>query len=235
MEKAKINKGRMYQSTDLVLEKFAGLFNWHNELVAAHQQLKDGILLINAEQQVQVVDNRGLTQGKVSKREVLTQDLLKFSKGMKALATLEKNTDLLTKSGYLLSDLNRFPDPIFFDVGTMLLNLANPLRDKLTKFFITDEDFVRTEANLAEFRASIPQKRLATTVSKSSTKKLSEVFKTTDKLLKELIDVYMAPFEYAHPDFFREYSNARIIVGYTGRGKSKAEKVAANGEETPVV
>lgn len=34
-------------------------------------------------------------------------------------------------------------------------------------------------------------------------------------------DVYVAPFQYENPDFYREYHNARIIVGYTGRGKSK--------------
>ena len=37
-------------------------------------------------------------------------------------------------------------------------------------------------------------------------------------------DVYVAPFQYENPDFYREYRNARIIVGYTGRGKSKTDK-----------
>jgi uncharacterized Fe-S radical SAM superfamily protein PflX len=58
---------------------------------------------------------------------------------------------------------------------------------------------------------------------------MNEVFKSIDKLLKEVIDVYVAPFEYQNPDFYREYCNARIIVGYTGRGKSKTEPDSAIG------
>jgi len=61
MEKMKINKGRMYHATDLVLDKFSGLFANHDELKQAHQELKGEIVLIDEEQQVQVVDNKGLT------------------------------------------------------------------------------------------------------------------------------------------------------------------------------
>ncbi|OFX62046.1 MAG: hypothetical protein A2066_05675 [Bacteroidetes bacterium GWB2_41_8] len=223
MDKTKINKGRMYHSSNLVLDKFSSTFTDHVELNQAHSELKSGISLIDEQQQVQVVDNKGLTQVKVALRTDVTQRILMFSKALKALATIQKNADLLTKSNYKLSDLNRLSDPILFDVGTMLVKLANPLRSQLEKFFLTDEDYKQTDAILAEFKAAIPQKRLATTVSKSSTKKISDVFKSIDKLLKEVIDVYVAPFEYKNPDFYREYTNARIIVGYTGRGKSKTE------------
>ncbi len=70
---------------------------------------------------------------------------------------------------------------------------------------------------------------MATTVSKSSTQKVTDVFRSLDKLLREVIDVYVAPFQFENPDFYREYRNARIIVGYTGRGKSKTDKA----ENTP--
>lgn len=226
MEKTKINKGRMYHATDLVLDKFSGSFASHGELKQAHQELKSGIVLIDEEQQVQVVDNKGLTQAKIGLRTDVTQRILKLSMALRALATIQKNTDMLTRSNYLLSDLNRLSDPVLADVCTMLLKLANPLRESLARFFLTDDDFSQTETALEEFKAAIPQKRLAVTVSKSSTKKISEVFKDTDKLLKEVIDVFVAPFQYQNPDFYREYCNARIVVGYTGRGKTKKETQA---------
>jgi hypothetical protein len=213
----------MYHSTNLVLDKFSGSFADHAELIQAHSELKNGILLIDEEQQVQVVDNKGLTQAKVALRTELTQLILKLTMALKALGTSQKNTDLLTKTNYKLGDLNRLSDPILFDVAKMLLKLANNYRPQLVRFFFNDEDFNRTDVVIAEFKSAIPQKRLATTVSKSSTKKISEVFKSIDKLLKEVIDVYVGPFEYQNPDFYREYSNARIIVGYTGRGKRKME------------
>ena len=216
MDKVKINKGRMYQSTDLVLDKFADSFASIEELAQAHQELKGYIGIIDEEQQVQVVDHTGLTRTKIALRADVTRQIQKFSMALKAYATVQKDTDLLTKSSYRQSDLARLSDPILFDVGTMLYNLATPLRGQLAKYFLTAEEFTQMEFVLAEFRASIHQKRMATTVSKSSTKKINEVYHAIDKLLREVIDVYVAPFQFQNPDFYSEYGNARIVVGYTG-------------------
>jgi hypothetical protein len=41
-----------------------------------------------------------------------------------------------------------------------------------------------------------------------------------DQLLKEEVDVLMLPFQFTQPDFYNAYKNARIIVDYTGRGKT---------------
>ncbi len=225
MEKTKINKGRMYHSADLVLDKFSDLFSKNEEMKLAHQELKNGIVFVDAEQQVLVADNKGLTQAKVELRMEVTNRILKIAMALKALATMQKNSDLLVRVAYKRSDLNRLPDPILFDVATMLYNLANTMREQLARFFLTEEDFNGTEKLLSDFKLAIPQKRMATTVSKSSTQKVSNVFKSLDKLLKEVIDVYLAPFQFDNPDFYNEYCNARIIVGYMGRSKSKAEKI----------
>lgn len=61
--------------------------------------------------------------------------------------------------------------------------------------------------------------------SKVSTSKIGEAFDSISKMLKEEIDVLMLLFEESHPDFYRAYKNARMIVEYTGRGKT-------NGDET---
>ena len=224
MDKLKINKGRMYHSSDLVLDKFSSVFSGNEEMKQAHQELKSGIVFVDAEQQVLIVDNKGLTRTKIELRNEVTRRILKFSMALKALATYQKNSDLLTKATYKVTELNRLADPILFDVGTMLFNLANPMREQVARYFLTEDDFKQTETLLADFKTAIPQKRMATTVSKSSTQKVTDVFRSLDKLLREVIDVYVAPFQYENPDFYREYRNARIIVGYTGRGKSKTDK-----------
>ena len=213
----------MYRATDLVLDKFVGLYSEHAELIEACLKLKSQISLIDAQQQVQVVDNTGLTQTKTVWRNGLIDIALKFIKALMALATVQKDTDLLTKVSYKKSDLTRLSDPILFDVVALLFSLATSRSEQISRFFITSDDFALMESTLGGFKASIPQKRLSTTVSKSSTKQLVEVFKETDHLLKDVIDVLVNPFEYQYPDFVSEYRNARIIVGYTGRGKKKKE------------
>lgn len=233
MDKTKINKGRMYHSSDLVLEKFSPLFKEHAGLGHAHQALKSGILLIDEEQKLQVADSKGLTQNKEALRTELTRKMLKFSLGLKALATLKKNRELLVKCSFQMTQLNRLSDPILVDVGRMLHQQALQVREELAAFFLTEEEFKQLESLLTEFKGSIPQKRMATTVSKSSNRKIGEVFKSLDNLLKREIDVYVAPFQFDHPEFYSEYCNARIIVGYTGHGSSKG--VLANLGEPAAV
>ena len=221
MDKNKINKSRMYCAADLVLDKFAHLFGECAELIEACLKLKSQISLIDAQQQVQVVDNTGLTKTKTVLRNEVISLALKFSKALMALATVQKDTDLLIKVSHKKSDLTRLSDPVLFDVVTLLFSLAAAQSEQIRRFFITADDFSLMDSTLSGFKASIPQKRLSTTVSKSSTKQLVAVFKETDYLLKEVIDVLVNPFEYQYPDFVSEYTNARIIVGYTGRGKKK--------------
>lgn len=221
MDKNKINKSRMYHAADLVLDKFAHLYGEHAELIEACLKLKSQISLIDAQQQVQVVDNAGLTKTKTVLRNEVIYLALKFSKALMALATVQKDTDLLIKVSHKKSDLTRLSDPVLYDVVTLLFNLAAAQGEQIRRFFITADDFSLMDSTLSGFKASIPQKRLSTTVSKSSTKQLVAVFKETDHLLKEVIDVLVSPFEYQYPDFVSEYTNARSIVDYTGRGKKK--------------
>jgi hypothetical protein len=220
MDKTKINKGRMYRASDLVLEKYSGLFGDHAGLRRAQQQLKNGIRSIDELQNLQVGDNKGLTLGKEMLRSILTRLLLKFALALKSLATMQQNQQLVTKFSLGISDLNRLPDPRLVNVGRMLQEHALPMQEELAKLFLAAEDFDQLEKLLAEFTGSYSQKRVAVTVSKSATAKTNEMFKTIDNLLKTEIDVHVAPFQFQHPDFYSEYCNARIIVGYTGGGAS---------------
>jgi hypothetical protein len=233
MDKTKINKGRMYHSSDLVLEKFFPLFKEQAGLVQAHQSLKNGILMIDGEQRLQVADSKGLTQNKEALRIELTRKMLKFSLALRALATMLKNREMLVRCSFQMTQLNRMADPILVDVGQMLHQEAVRVRGELAAFFLNDEEFQQLESLLKEFKGSIPQKRMATTVSKSSNQKIADVFKSLDILLKREIDVYVAPYQFDHPEFYSEYCNARMIIGYTGRGSGKT--VQANLTETNAV
>jgi len=221
MEKTLINKGRMYRASDNALEKYSDLYADHEGLSSARQRLKSGIRFIDEVQNFQVGDNKGLTLGKEMLRGVLTRVMLKFALALKSEATMQRNQKLVTKFSLGISDLNRLPDPTLVNVGRMLQEHARPKKEELAKLFVSTDDFDQLESLLTEFDGSYSQKRMAVTVSKSSTAKTKEMFKTLDSLLKTEIDVHVAPFQFQYPDFYREYCNARIIVGYTGRGSGK--------------
>ncbi|MBN1650794.1 MAG: hypothetical protein JW857_05675 [Bacteroidales bacterium] len=224
MNKNQINKSRMYFACDLVLDNHSDLVNALPEFLAAHENLKNKLLLIEQYRQVQEVDSTGLTLNKSKLRVDLSKLILQFNSVLKAYAAINKDEVLKTKASYNASSLTRSSDPILYDIGLLLLNLATPLKLDLERFFLTQESFDSLASILEKFKTAIPEKRIAVGTSKLSTKHIQETFAAIDLLLKEEIDVLIAPFEFMHEDFYNEYKNARIIIDYAGGGKVTSDE-----------
>ena len=223
MNKRQINKSRMFDTVDSVLDKNVELFAMLPELVSAHQQFKEGKILILQNRQVQEAETSGLTTSKVIVKDDLINSILKFSAALRAYATSTKNEDLKAKAHYVPSELKKVADPILFDIGTLLYGLAAPIKPELTKYSVGEDEIAEMEALLPAFKLAYPKQRVATTESKVSTGNIDKVYKSMDKLLKEVIDELMLPFQFSQPDFYNTYKNARIIVNYSGRGKGKPD------------
>lgn len=228
MNKSQINKSRMFGTVDLVLDNHSSLFTLLVELITAHQRLKDGQALIRQYRQVQEADSSGLTQNKILLKADVIDGILKFSAALRAYATSVKNEELKVKSHYVASDLKKTPDPILFDIGVLLVGLADPVKTDLVKYSIVEADFAAINSLLATFKIAYAQPRVATAEAKVSTGNIGEVFKSLDKLLKDEIDELMLPFQFSQPDFYNAYKNARIIVNYSGRCKTKTETPAVS-------
>ncbi len=223
MNMIQINKSRMYRATNLILTNHSDLFAQLGDLVLAHQRLQEGLDLIDQNRQVQEADTSGLTKSKTEKRNELIRRISQFSAALMAHATSTKMVELKTKATYTVSDLKTSPDPVLYDIGILLLTLAIKYKAELAKYFVGDAEFTGLENMLADFKLAIPQRRVATSISKVSTGNIGETFNEIDKLLKDEIDILIAPFQFIHADFYKEYKSARKIVNYSGRGGGNAE------------
>lgn len=219
MNRTQINKVRMYSATNVVLEKHSDVVSGFPELQEAHNDLQDSLDVIDENRQVQETDTTGLTVEKNVVRQRVNKLILQFSAALLAQAVISKDNELKMKVMYKNSDLIHAPDPILYDIGLLLLNLARPLQNEIQRFSLSQQEFNDMEQNLNLFKQSIPQKRVATGTSKVSTKNIDFMFKTIDDLLKNKIDIFMLHFQFSNPDFYNEYKSARSIVGYTGGGK----------------
>lgn len=219
MDKRQINKARMYSATDLVLDNHSDLIGPFPEIGSAQQRFKEKLSLIVQYRQVQEANNSGLTVTKIKLRKDVIKLIQKFRAALQAFAALTKDEDLKAKASYTDTDLQRAADPVLCDIGLLILTLASSIRTDLQRFFLADEDYSLLEDLLGSFKASIPQKRIATGTSKVSTSNIKDTFDEIDFLLKEEMDKLIAPFEFSQPDFFGEYQSARSIVGYNGGGK----------------
>ena len=105
--------------------------------------------------------------------------------------------------------------------------MAVALKDEMTRYFIGDAEMKGMEQLLDEFALAIPKKRVATSLSKTSTDNIEGTFTAQEKLLKDQIDVLMLLFQDSNPDFYSAYKNARATVNYTGRGKTAVTEASA--------
>lgn len=222
MNAVQINKSRMYMATNQVLETNQASYAGMEELVVAVQQLKGYNEVLTEYRQIQELNQTGLTSNKLLLKEKLTTQLLKVVSALTAHATATKDAVLLSRVSYRPSALLK-PDPVLADIALLIYNEGMRVGEPLGKYFVTEEDLAVLDSLILQFKESIPQKRVATNVSKVSTMNIAAVFAATDKLLKTEIDLLMLPFQFNNPDFYNAYKNARIIVNYSGRGKGTDE------------
>lgn len=223
MNKTQVNKIRMFGAVDLALDNHSQLFTQLADLVLAHQRLKNGLNLLGTNREVQETDNTGLTDTKLDLKGTVVRQTVKLSAAIKSYANSVKNKELWKKANYTRSELLLASDAHLFDIGTVLLNLALPLQAELNNYLFGSEKITEYNVLLSGYRTAIPQKRVASSVSKVSTMNISELIDSLSKLLKEEMDVLMLLLEDAQPDFYNVYKNSRIIVNYGNGGKSKPE------------
>jgi len=220
MNKIQINQSRMFGAVELAFDNNSDVLDLFPKLKAAREKFRKGQKLINQYRQVQELNASGLTLTKVKLREDLIRQILRFSTVLMAHAAEVEDLKLKTLSDYSETDLKRKSDKVLFDIGDLLLNQALPVKTELTTYAVDDAMIDNMKNLLAVFEIAIPQKRGADNVLKVSTGNIADIFKALNKLLREEIDILMGPLEFTHPDFFKTYMNARIVIDYSGGGKS---------------
>lgn len=208
----------MYFAVNQVLEDNATAFSTIEVLVAAHGEFKSKFAIIDNYRQIQESNESGLTAIKASLRKQLMELLMRTLSALKAQAVTTNNQELMVKCSYTVSVLNAKSDPVFSDIVLLVHGLALPLIDQLGQFFLSQEHLDEMQTLNSEFKAAIPKRRVAVSVKKVSTLNIGQTMKELDQLLKEKIDLLIAPFEYTEADFYRAYRNARTIVDYRGGG-----------------
>ncbi len=160
-----------------------------------------------------------LTTRKKQARAALIPSILKVGAAVAAHATVSENPDVkLLKAKYQIADndVKKLRDMPLYVYANMLFTDANPLTELLAPF-ATEEDVAGLKMLADGFNALLPQKRTQQSKSSLSTKNLEDAITRIDVLLEDTIDVLVKPWEFIEPDFFRAYTNARIIVDAPSR------------------
>ena len=138
----------------------------------------------------------------------------------------------LLKAKYQVADteVKKLRDMPLYTYANTVFADASPVAELLAPFAV-GEDVAGLKTLADSFNPLLPQKHTQQSKSSLSTQNLEEAIARIDVLLNDTIDVLVKPWEYLEPDFFRAYTNARIIVDAPSRkGKGDNPEPPANPE-----
>jgi hypothetical protein len=218
MNKVQLNHHNMFRTVD-------GTFDHHSAEVEATPGLKEAAvrlkgLNIDVESYnlKQVKRNTGVTAEKNAIRELLIPVTAKTCAAIVAYATNTNNTNLKTQFKYKKGDFSKMRNQDLYTNAINIYNNALVHGQKLAPFATTD-DIAKIKELADQYHALLPQNRTLTSQGVTTTANLQGTINTIMDLITNTIDPLMSPLEYSHPDFYRDYKNARKIVDHGSRSK----------------
>ena len=219
MQKSQESKIKMARAVAGILSGNETTVNATPGLSAATSEL--GMLIGETESHSQGQMNTGteLTQQKNAARAALETGTLKLCAVLAAYATASADPNVKTLKGkYQVanSEVKKMRDMPLFNYAYTVYGDAQPFATLLEPFASAAEVAeLKTLAN--NFNALMPLKRTQLSLSALSTQNLEEAIARIDNLLKDTLDVLVKPWEYKNPDFYKAYTNARVLVDAPSR------------------
>jgi len=220
-----VAKKDMYLQVKKVIQKhssswsditaFGTAFANFNEKLADLQNLSDG----------QENATLGVRALKDQKRLQAVESAMELLGAMKALASIHNLPDLKEQLHIHESNLRLASKKDFLHLLNRIFEKANEHLVELASFGI-DQAKIDAFSNLhdeVEFAITTP--RTAVIDRKTFTLKIDECLSEMDAILKGQLDTLMLVLKKQHPDFYKDYQGARVVIDPKGPSKSKnAEK-----------
>jgi hypothetical protein len=175
------------------------------------------------------------TKQKNNARKAVNLSIKKVGNGVVATATSSDDPAikiLKEKHRRTDSEIDKLPEKDVFSTAYLLYADAKPIAAKLAPF-VTEAEVDELKENADTFNALRPKKRVQLNKSTTSTRNLEEDVASGNLLIKDTIDLLMAPVEFMDKDFYTMYKYAREIVNLpTGSKKTDSTTTGTSTTST---
>ncbi|MBM3434642.1 MAG: carboxypeptidase-like regulatory domain-containing protein [Bacteroidetes bacterium] len=234
-----INKLNMAESTSTVIGQNEVIWADSPVFVRAKTALGSTISAIHLQSQKQGSDPKGYT---VSKKSIKLQLIDAALHAIGALATHAVDIDdqvLLKKIAFTEYNLTHCREQELVDKSGIIADAAQPLLQTLAGHKYKESDYTAFTTLINSFESSIPLRRAAITGISTATDNLEILFRDLNAVLRNKLDFLILNYRKSHPDFFKAYTSARIIVDLgkrTGNKQTIISGVITNFEtENPII
>lgn len=226
------NKLSMYLTTEEVLDNNNAVWSGTPAFVTAKAQFSAHIDTIEATRGGQELDRKGIAENKKNKKEDAIAKALPIIGGLVAFASATGDTQLRQEVDYTERELSRMRDTILSDALLIISARATTHTADLVNYNVSGAQITAFATAVNDYKVTVPKPRTAISERKTLTSNLDETFDAADLLLEEQLDPLAKTFEPTNPDFFSDYTNARIIVDNRGPGGGGDDGTGGNPPPT---
>jgi len=151
---------------------------------------------------------------KLNQKKLVTDLLLPIIGAISAWAADTNNEELKQKFNLSKKNLLKGREMVVVERLLGILDMITPYTESLIPYGITKEMITECYSAIMLFKAMLPNSREKQKVLKTVTWQLKNEIDDCVITLEERIDKMMLNYKMPQPDFYNEYTNARIIGGW---------------------
>jgi uncharacterized protein YktA (UPF0223 family) len=149
---------------------------------------------------------------KEQKKQQMAEKSLTMRGKVSSLAATEGNTILLGKMKISFTKLFYAKDATAIGNAEIIYDAANDLTpEQKTAAGISEDDITGLRESIDTFK-ELPSPIQMRVIRKANTKKLAQLFKEANLILKNSLNGLMFQFKVSNPDFFNQYMNAKSVL-----------------------
>lgn len=222
MTRKQLNQQAMLESVDSFLGRNESNLAVNPVIATIAAILATILTTIRDLKQIQDKTTKGATRTKSEIETALINGILKIGAALRAYATEAKNYELLAIATFTDSDIKRMRDSNLADKARTICEASTPVVGDLSIYQVILKDVETLTANVQEYLLAMPGSRSILNQTKQSTAAIQAKLDEGRLLLKEKLDVHMAPFKSTNATMHGEYKNARIIVDLAATHESSS-------------
>lgn len=220
------NRLSMAYATRQVLDQNSSTWNAIPALVTAKNELDANIKSIEDCLALQLRDITGHTEAKAVAKEEMGAQTVLVAGGVMAWAVATGDEGLAEEMNIFPSELNKYRDSAVAQRCQHVADSANAHIASLADYGVTAADVTALQTRIDAYLVLVQQPRNVITARKGATSEIGLLVRDTQKLLTRRLDMLMRRFVVSAPEFYRQYTNARIIIDRGGSGRVEEKKVA---------
>lgn len=216
----------MYYSTGQVLGENSAIWSGTAAMVTLKTEFDANITSIEAALAVQVKDITGHTKAKAVALDTMINKTLQVAGAAMAYAEATKNPGLAEEMNLSASELRNYRDAVVAQRCQGVHVSATTNLAALAGYGVAAADLTELQANIDAYLALVASPRTKIVTRSTKTAELGALIRDTSKLLDRRMDMVMRGFMVSQPDFYSQYTKARMIIDPASQKSTEEKKVA---------